>query len=198
MRKGIILSALALVSLLALNGTVFMALADPPTVFINPLQGLIGESFNFDFTATGESTVSEVKVVDPDSNTWVLKGLTSDGWKIVKIWLYDVGDSVRLIWPEISWSIFSELADVGADNIEIKANGLPITDLAWWNSAAKPAHTSVVGTYEVWSSGSGCSWFSANSLYVLPEGPLGTLSFLLICVASLAIYKRVRRPQVKL
>lgn len=202
-RKGVIIAALALVSLLALNGTVFMAFATAPTVDVIPVSGFLGESFNIDITATSESTASGIKVKDPDGNIWVLMGFSSGVWDIVTIWLPDAGDKVRLVWPEVSMSIFSVEHDENGD-VKITRNGSPITDLAWRHinyvppSPPLPPHTSVVGTYQFWFAGSGCTYLKVVSLLVVPEGPLGTLSFLLICVASLAMYKRVRRPQVKL
>lgn len=196
MKKGIMLSTLVLVSLLALNGAVFMAFASAPNVDVIPTSGSLGESFNIDITATSESTVSGIKFRDPDGNTWSLRGLVGGNWEIVTIKLPDAGDKVRLVWPATS-SIFSKLKDLDND-VKLVFNGSPITNLMWWNSASKPPHTSVVGTYQFWFSGSGCTYIHVGSLYVLPEGPLGTVSFLLVCVASLAIYKRVRRPQVKL
>jgi len=197
MRKGLFLSALVLVSLIALNGTVFVAFATAPTVAVIPVSGFLGESFSIDITATSESTASGIKFRDPDGDTWILKGFSAGNWEIVSISLPDAGDKVRLVWPEISFSIFSVLNDPNG-NVKIGANGAPITDLIWWNSASKPPHTSVVGTYQFWFSGSGCTYLHVGSILVTPEGPLGTISFLLVCVASLAIYKRVSRPQVKL
>lgn len=197
MRKGVIIATLALFSLLALNGTVFMAFADPPTVDVTPTQGFLGESFNIDITATSESTASGIKFKDPDGNIWVLKGFSSGVWDVVMIRLPDAGDKIRLIWPETSPFIFTVLKDLDND-VEITINGSPITDLAWRNSNNLQPHTQVVGTYQFWFSGSGCTFIHVGSIYVFPEGPLGTLSFLLICIASLVMYKRVRRPQVKL
>ena len=196
MRKGFVLSVLALVSLIALNSTVFVAFATAPTVDVIPVSGFLGESFSIDITATSESTVSGIKFRDPDGYTWTLKGLVGSNWEIVTIKLPDAGDKVRLVWPATS-SIFSKLKDLDND-VKIVFNGSPITNLMWWNSASKPPHTSVVGTYQFWFSGSGCTYLHVGSVYVMPEGPLGTVSFLLVCVASLAIYKRVRRPQVYL
>jgi len=185
MRKGAIIAALTLVSLLAFNGTAFMAFADAPTIVIYPVQGLIGESFNFDITATSWSTVSEIKVRDPNGDTWVLKGWINNNWVPVTITLEDVGDSVRLTWPGPG-VLFSVLNDPDND-VSISS-----TNLAWMNSAAKTPHTSVIGTYGVLFAGSGCQYFDVKSFYVAPEGLFGTLSFLLICVASLVMYKRVR------
>jgi len=177
-----------------------MAFADPPTVDVTPTQGFLGESFYIDITATSESTASGIKVIDPDDNIWVLKGFSSGVWKIVTIRLPDAGDKIRYIWPETISSPLSVLNDPGTP-IEITTPDgslIAITDLAWWNKDNLPSHTSFLGTYKFWFSGTGCTFLKVVSIYVFPEGPLGTLSFLLICVASLVMYKRVRRPQVKL
>ena len=37
----------------------------------------------------------------------VSEGLTTHGWSTVKIWLKDAGDSVRLVWPEASFSVLN-------------------------------------------------------------------------------------------
>jgi len=205
MKRGIILSALALVSLLALNGTVFMAFASKPTVVVDPVQGYLGMSYSIYITATPSEdtiTASSIQVTDPDGDTWELQGEVSPGvWVTAKIWLPDVGDEVQLIWPETSGSIVTK-KESGGNNIKIAATDeSAITDLAWRDIVNDPPlspHTSEVGTYVVWMGGSGCAWIYNCSFYSMPEGPLGTISFLLVCVASLAIYKRVRRPQVKL
>lgn len=206
MRRGIILSTLALISLLALNGTFLMALADKPTIVIIPTDGLLGESFSFYITATSISpddptTASGIQVTDPiGGDYWVLMAIAPGGPYITKIWLYDVGDEVQLIWPADPSSIFSVENDPNP-NIKVTANGYTITDytkLFWQNGDGYLPHTSEVGTYEILLGGSGCAWFDLKSFLVVPEGPLGTLSFLLICIGSLVMYKRLRQPQVKL
>lgn len=35
------------------------------------------------------------------------EGLTTHGWRTVKIWLKDAGDSIRFIWPEASFSVLN-------------------------------------------------------------------------------------------
>ena len=35
------------------------------------------------------------------------EGLTTHGWRIVNIWLKDAGDSIRLNWPEASFSVLN-------------------------------------------------------------------------------------------
>ena len=96
MRKGITILALALVSLLALTFTTFMAFTSDPSAVINPLHGLTRESFNFDITAASTR-----------ARDWILKGLTTYGWRTVKIWMEGAGDSIRLIWPEASFSVLN-------------------------------------------------------------------------------------------
>ena len=187
MRKSITLTALALVSLLAFNGTAFMAFASKPTVVINPLQGNLGESFNFDVTATSWCTVSEIKVEDPNGDVWVLERNGYFGWTEVSFWLY-AGDSIRITWPEV------DISELGGDV------SVP-TDLRWEYVGVKDPpldpHTLVHGTYKLSFEGMGCWYWYCDSFFVVPEGPLGTVSFLLICIASLVMYKRLS-PQLKL
>ena len=195
MKKNILIFTLLLISLLALNVTMFIANASEPTVIINPLQGLPGESFNFDITATSWSTVSDIEVEDPEGHAWVLKGLTSFGWMTVQILLKDVGDGIRLNWPEASITVL----DDPDDDIAITSKfGLPVTGLAWMNGEAISPHTETMGTYAVSFSGIGCHYFYVESFFVVPEGLLGTASFLLTCIAGLAVYKRVRNPKFKI
>ena len=184
MRKSITLIALALVSLLAFNGTALMTFASKPTVVINPLQGNVGESFNFDVTATSWCTVSEIEVEDPNGDTWVLESKRYYGWTEVSLEL-DAGDSIRITWPE------ADISELGG-HVSIP------TELRWKNQGGTDSsHTNEIGTYSVSFSGIGCFYFYCDSFLVVPEGPLGTVSFLLICVASLVMYKRVS-PKVRL
>ena len=168
----------------------FIAFASEPSVVINPLQGLHGESFNFDITATSGSTVSDIEVEDPEGHTWVLKGLTSFSWRTVQILLKDVGDSVRLNWPEATITVLNDLDDDVAITSKF---GLPFTDLAWMNGEAISPHTETMGTYGVSFSGIGCHYFYVESFFVVPESLFGTLSIILICITSLVLYKRSPR-----
>lgn len=190
MRKGISVMVLLVVSLIALNVPIFTAFASEPNVVITPDTGLTGESFNFDITATSYSTLSGIEVEDPEGNSWTLKGLTRYGWRTVKIWLPDAGDKIRLKWPEASFSV---LNDPDHDVKKRSTYGLSITDLAWMNGKEKVPHTQLMGTYSLSFSGYGCVYFYVASFFVVPEGMLGTLSFLLICFASFVIiYARTR------
>ena len=190
MRKSIIIISLVLVSLLALNNTVLMSFASEPNVVIDPIQGLPGESFSFDVTATSWSTVSDIVVEDPSGDIWILKGLTTYGWRIVEIWLQDAGDFIQITWPMASITVLND-----PDNdVKIRSEwGSPISDLAWVNVDDETPHTLIKGTYSISFSGIGCKYFYVDSFFVIPEGPLGTLSFLLMFIASLAMYTRKLR-----
>ena len=96
MRKGILILALALASLMAFNITTFMAFTSDPSAVNNPLLGIPRKSFNFDIRAASSLV-----------RAWVLKGLTKYGWRTIKIWLIGAGNSIRLIWPEASFSVLN-------------------------------------------------------------------------------------------
>jgi len=185
MRKSIILISLVLVSLLALNNTILMSFASEPNAVIDPTNALPGEDFSFEITATSWSTVTGIEAEDPDGNTWVLKGLTSYGWRTVKIWLKDDGDSIQLTWPEASFTV---LNDPDNDVIIRSKWGSSITDLAWVNDDDKLPHTQVMGTYGISFSGIGCIYFHVDSFFVVPEFMLGTAGAMIASIAGLGGY----------
>jgi len=173
MKKGVSLIALALVSIISLIYPVFTAFASQPTVIIDPPQGDLESSFNFDITATSWSTLSAIRVKDPEGDTWLLEG----GARTVTIVL-DEGDSIRITWPE---------ADISVLNGDVS---IP-TDLRWKNIGGDDSpHTSVMGTYSISFFGFGCFYFFCGSFFVVPEGPLGTIGAVLAMFSVYALRNR--------
>jgi len=187
MKKSVSLIALALVSIISLIYPVFTAFASQPTVIIDPPQGDLESSFNFVITATSWSTVKEVKVEDPEGKYWVLKGLTSAGWRNVKITLRDAGDQVKLTWSDASISV---LNDPDGDVRVTSSMGWPMTDFKWVNGDGVSPHTQLMGAYGLSFSGRGCHYFFVNSFFVVPEGPLGTIGAVLAMFSVFALRNR--------
>jgi len=194
MKKGVYIFALALVSLLNYNCTVFIAFASEPDVVITPPRGGPGEGFDFIITATSWSTVSGIKVEDPEGKYWVLKGLTFEGWRTVRITLRDAGDQVKLTWSDASISVMN---DPDGDVRMTSAMGWPMTDFKWVNGDDISPHTQLMGAYSLSFTGRGCHYFFVDSFFVVPESPLGTVSILFTCIYSLAMYTRAGRTRTR-
>lgn len=180
MKKRLLLLALIFINLLVLNSAVLPAHASEPTIIVAPDKSMPGGSFNFDITATSFSTVENIQVKDPEGNVWVLKAQTIHGWWVqVTILLRDNGDSIRLTWPDASFSVLND----PNHNINLSPNN----NIKWINKDGKEPHTQSMGTYSLTLSGIGCHYFFVGSFLVVPESPFGTLSIVCACLVGLVI-----------
>lgn len=195
MKKGIFLAYVVVSMILILGLPLFSAFALEPNIVVTPEQGILGGSFNFDITANSEMRNEEIIVEDPDGTIWRLYGLTNFGeWEPAYIFMPDVGDSVRVTWPE---AVFTVLNDPHGD-IQIRSPGMdPIkkTDLKWISEGGEVAHTTIHGTYTVSFAGEGCRYFTVESFYILPESMFGTISILLMGFVSFAVMYARSRPR---